>query len=325
MIATELSPKFKKVLDRLNQVSEKKQMNLTTSHPWDEVYSDEVWLKKPENLSIYGTPYYELATEEELKRLARFETGAWWNTFIIFENLVTEYYMKIINHESLRQFPAVVEYMHHFCKEEIVHALVFRKGMEHFKIDPYPVPENLKDFYKDNASLADFPLKAVFLTIIIEWFAENNAILDLNNDQVSPLARAIAVEHHKEEARHIEWGRSMVREFCQQVPGFLDDAKEYTPLFMRNLLDMSTANPETYDRVNFSHPAFQDREKLYETVLFCDNRKRINQAIMRPLIKFFVEVGIYDENYHELWQAARFEEDIKLALKKSDRPVIVGN
>lgn len=319
MTQSKLSPKFVEVIDKLNKASEKFQMSLMGSHPWDEEYNENAWLKKRENLSIYETDYYDLATEEERIKLAKYETGAWWNTFIIFENLVTEFYMKIINHESLVQFPQVVTYMHHFCKEEIVHALVFRKAMEHFKIEPYPVPENLKDFYKDNASLAEFPLKAIYLTIIIEWFAENNAMIDVNNDFVSPLARAVAVEHHKEEARHIEWGKQMVKEFCQQVDGFLEEAKEYTAPFMRTLLDMSTANPETYDRVNFQHEAFSDRDKLYETVLFSENRKKINQKIMAPLMKFFIDVEIYDPEFHDLWVSSGFEYDVLKTLEEKQK------
>jgi len=232
MNKVELSEKTNKLLAKLNKVSEANMMHQLLDHPWD-VPRVNCWLKKRENLSIYGTSFYELATEDELMRLSMQETGAWWNTFIIFENLVSEYYLKIINHESLQQYPEVVRYMHHFCKEEVNHSMVFRKAMEHFNIEPFPVPDNLKDFYKDNASLADFPLKAIYLTIVIEWFAENNALLDLKNDFVSPLARAIAVEHHKEEARHIEWGKSMIREFYEHVPGFMEEAQEYTAPFMR--------------------------------------------------------------------------------------------
>ena len=310
-----LSPQFSKLINRLNEVSDRKQMSVLHDHPWD-ISPEGAWLKKRENLSIYGTEFYDLATEEERRRLSVYETGCWWHTFIIFENLVTEYYMKIINHESLAPFPAVIKYMHHFCREEITHALVFRKAMNHFSIEPFPVPDNLKDFYKDNAALADFPLKAVFLTIIIEWFAENNAMLDCNNDFVSPLARAVAVEHHKEEARHIEWGKSMIREFAERVPGFLEEAQEYTAPFMRNLLDMSTVNPETYARVGFADPAFQDQERLFEAALFCENREHINRKIMEPLLRFFVETKIYTPALHEIWEAARFGPDIDHVLTK---------
>lgn len=302
-----LSPKFARLLKKLNKASERKQMDLLLDHPWDEDASDEVWLKRRDTISIYGTKYYDLATEDERRRLSMMETGAWWTTFIVFENLVSEYYMKIINHEQLQMFPEVVEYMHHFVKEEIVHSMVFRKGMRHFKLDPFPVPDNLKDFYNDNASIAEFPMKAIYYTIMIEWFAENNAMIDLDNDFVSPLARAIAVEHHKEEARHIAWGQNMVIEFSKVIPGFLEEAQQFTAPWLRNMMDMSTVNPVSYERVNFAHPAFQDQEALFEEVIFSKNREKIVEEVMRPLIEFCVDAGIYAPEYHDIWVASRFD------------------
>lgn len=303
---TELSANFMDKLNKLNHASEKHQMNLVTTHPWDEKYDSKVLMKKTENISIYGTRYWDLATEDEKLRLAKQETGVLWNTFIVFENLVTEYYLKIINHESLLEFPDIIEYMHHFCKEEIVHAMVFRKAMKHFEIEPFPVAQNLKDFYMDNASMAEFPLKAIYMTIMIEWFAENTAVGDMRANDLSPLAKAIAIEHHKEEARHIEWGKQMVKEFAERIPEFLPEAREYTPFWMRTLLDMSTCNPETYERVGFKHPDFEDREAIFEAAIFSERRSEINNEIMKPILKFCMEVGLYDDDVKELWVSCRF-------------------
>jgi hypothetical protein len=311
-----LSESADKFIKRLSKLSEKKQMNLTDSHPWDEPYDENAWLKKRENLSIYGTKFYDLATEEERIRLAKLETGGWWASFIALENLVTEYYMKLINHQSLAQFPSVVEYMMHFCKEEIVHSMVFRKAMEHYKIEPLEVSEFIKDFYQDNASMEEFPLKAIYLTIIIEWFAENNAMLDLQNDFVAPLAAAVAFEHNKEETRHIAWGKRMVTELCHQVPGFMDEAREFTPGFLRGLVDTIFGNMDVLARANFSHPAFQDIEDYFETVLFSDNKKRIDKEIMTPIFEFFVEIGIYHPDYRSYWEESRFEEIIDSILEQ---------
>jgi hypothetical protein len=302
----ELSHSFMDKLNKLNHASEKHQMNLVDTHPWDEAYDENVLMKKVENISIYGTEFWYLATDEEKISLAKQETGVLWNTFIVFENLVTEYYLKIINHESLIEFPGIVEYMHHFCKEELVHAMVFRKAMNHFKITPFPVAQNLKDFYMDNASLVDFPLKAIYMTIMIEWFAENTAINDMKSNDISPLARAVAIEHHKEEARHIEWGKQMVKEFAIQIPNFLEEARDFTPFWLRTLLDMSTCNPESYERVGFKHPAFENVEGVIEAAIFSERRAEINDEIMKPILKFCSEVGLYDDDVKELWISNRF-------------------
>lgn len=309
-----LSPRFSDLLEKLNKASEKKQMSLLLDHPWDEPI-DNVWLKKRENISIYGTPYYDLASEEERRLLSVYETGAWWYTFIVFENLVSEYYMKIVNHGSLKRFPEVVKYIHHFCKEEIVHAMVFRKAMNYFNIAPFPVPLNLREIYSHNASMSEFPLKAIYLTILIEWLAENNAMEDCNSKEISKLSRAVAVEHHKEEARHIEWGKNMIREFIDVVPDFLNEAREITAPMLRSMLDMSISSIMVYARVGFKDKAFKNYKELIPTVLNAENRKKINSKIMAPMMRYFVEIGICTHENIEVWKANGFEKDVEDAVE----------
>lgn len=312
-----LSTKFTLLLEKLNKASEKKQMSLLLDHPWDEPV-ESAWLKKRENIAIYGTPYYDLATEEERRLLSVYETGSWWYTFIVFENLVSEYYMKIVNHGSLKKFPEVVKYIHHFCKEEIVHAMVFKKAMAHFQIAPFPSPLNLREIYSHNAAMSEFPLKAIYLTILIEWLAENNAMEDCNSKEISPLSRAVAVEHHKEEARHIEWGKNMIREFIDMVPEFLKEAQESTAPMLRSMLDMSVCSIVVYSRVSFQNPAFRDYKKLIPAVLESDNRQKINSRIMAPLMRYFLELGICDPNDDEnmkVWRDNRFKKDVEDAVE----------
>jgi hypothetical protein len=311
----ELSPKFSKLLDKLNAASERKQMSLLLDHPWD-IDDGDVWLKKREALSIYGTHYYDLATEEERRLLSVYETGAWWHTFIIFENLVSEYYMKIVNNGTLKKFPQVVKYIHHFCREEITHALVFRKAMAHFKIEPFPTPLNLKDFYSNHSTVKEMPLKAIYMTILIEWLAENNALIDCNNHFVSPLARSVAVEHHKEEARHIEWGKNMIREFTEFVPGFIEDVKVNTASMLKSILDMAVTSPVIFERVNFTNPAFKDYKKMFPVILQSENRSQINEKIIAPLIRFFIEIGVCDGTNLEDWANAGFDKFIDKAREQ---------
>ncbi|PKF74866.1 diiron oxygenase [Chryseobacterium sp. PMSZPI] len=308
-----LSPKFLNLLHKLNEASEKKQMSLLLDHPWDEPV-DNVWLKKRENISIYGTLYYDLASEEERRLLSVYETGSWWYTFIVFENLVSEYYMKIVNHGSLKKFPEVVKYMHHFCKEEIVHAMVFRKAMNYFNITPFPVPLNLREIYSHNASMSEFPLKAIYLTILIEWLAENNAMEDCNSKEISRLSRAVAVEHHKEEARHIEWGKNMIREFIDVVPEFLLEAQEITAPLLRSMLDMSISSIVVYSRVGFKDKAFRNYKELIPTLLNSENRKRINSKIMAPMMRYFVEIGICTPKNMKVWKDNGFDKDAEDAI-----------
>lgn len=304
---------LKEVVDRLNRASVSRQMHLEDDHPWDEEVTNTTWLRKREALSIYGTHYYELATEEERRQLSIQELGTWWQAFMVLEKILTEYYMRLINNGAFQARPEIVDYMLHFSREEITHSMIFHKAMDHFQIELFEVPEFLKDFYVDNCEEGKTPLMSIYLTMLLEMVADYYQRFDVDGPEVSPLAKAIIKEHTREEARHIEWAKNMIFRLAQEDPGFLEQAQQYTPPFMRQLLDQGVTNVDCFTRVNFAHPAFQDIEAVLETVLYNDHRRKIHQEIAKHTIRFLVQAGIYDEKYHELWEAQDLAEDVELA------------
>lgn len=315
-----------KVTERLKKASVNRQMHLENDHPWDELVTDKTWLRRREALSIYGTPYYKLATEDELRRLSFHELGTWWQAFMLLEQILTEYYMRLINNGAFQDRPELIDYMLHFSREEITHSMVFFKAMNHFGIPLFDVPDFLKDFYVDNCEEGSSPLMSIYLTMLIEWVADEYQIFDVDGPEVSPLAKAVVKEHRREEARHIEWAKNMIYRLAQEDQSFLDQAQQYTPPFMRQLLDQGVTNVDCFRRVGFANKAFEDIDTLLETVLYNDYRKKIHQNMTKHIIRFLIESGIYDEKYHELWQAADLEEDIELAkkflLKKKEKEAV---
>ncbi|MEO8180472.1 MAG: diiron oxygenase [Deltaproteobacteria bacterium] len=304
---------------KLSHASCERQMSILGDHPWDEPKSDQLWLRAPEKLSLHGTPYFQLATEGELRRLSTLELASWWHGFIVFERLVTEYYMRLINQGVFAEFPEVVDYMHHFCREELNHCLVFDKAMQHFGVPTFEVPDAMTDFYVDNADSGKYPLVSVYLTLLIEWIADLYQRMDTDGKGVSRLASTIVKEHTREEARHIAWAQEMIRTLARDVPEFLESARQFTPVFVRQFVDAGVANVECYQRVEFKAPAFRDVETLVAQVIDNPHRRQLNRSLLRPVMRFFVEVGIYDDAYSELWQSANFAEDIRVAKQALSR------
>jgi para-aminobenzoate N-oxygenase AurF len=295
---------------QLTAASEARQMSITSSHPWDEPVTSDTWLRARDKLSIYGTPYFDLATPQEIQRLSVLELGTWWNGFIVFERLVTEYYMRLINQGTFRELPEVERYMHHFCREEINHVLVFEKGLRRFGVDWFPVPESMTDFYVDNSASGKYPLMNVYLTLVIEWIADLYQRTDVDGDEVCQFAKTVVREHTREEARHIAWAQQMIVSLAGEVPGFLDQAQQFTPMFVRQFLDSGITNVDCFERVEFKDPAFRDVESLLVTLIDSPHRKRIHQKMMKPVFKFFCSSGIYQRDYHDLWVDAGFAEDL---------------
>ncbi len=310
---SEVASRLVRLSKKLSHASSKRQMSIVGDHPWHEPRGEALWLRAPEKLSLYGTPYLQLASEGELRRLSRLELGSWWHGFIVFERLVTEYYMRLINQGVFAELPEVVEYMHHFCREELNHCLVFEKAMRHFDVPMFEVPDAMTDFYVDNAESGKYPLVSVYLTLVIEWIADLYQRMDVDGRGVSELATAVVKEHTREEARHIAWAQEMIRSLAHEVPEFLESARQYTPVFVRQFVDAGVANVECFQRVEFKHPAFQDVETLVQTVIDNPHRRELNRGLLSPVMRFFVEAGIYDDAYSDLWQAANFSEDIRIA------------
>lgn len=307
---------FIRLLERLNLASERRQMSLVTDHPWNEPLAHSTWLRAEDKLSIYGTPYWELATQREKEELSKLELASWWQGFIHFERLVSEYYMGLVNRDIFSDFPEVEEYLQHFAKEEIVHSLVFKKAMKHFEISDFNPPENFKNVYTTHFDGSDIPLTDIFLTFVIEWIADLQQRIDVQGPNVSPLASTIVREHGREESRHIVFGRDLVKTFGENDARFLENARQFAPVFCRQFIDSGVCNVEAFERVEFEHPAFMDTESLLAAVVQNENRDAINSKIMRAVLPVFFDANIYHPSHHEIWVDCGFGADVNAVIEK---------
>ena len=317
---------LQKLIDKLSAASEKRQMSVINDHPWDEELTSNTWLKKRSAISIYGTEYYDLATEEELRLLSIQELGSWWHGFILLERLGSEYYLNMINSGAFDDRPEIHSYLHHFIREEMTHSIVFYKAMEHFNIELFPDSELVSGFFADNAKVktGKYPLMNVYLTVLIEWVADLIQRSDVNGDDVSPLAKAVVVEHGREEARHITWGCQTIMNLAHEDEAFLAYAREFTPIFLKDFFDQGVTNIECFNRVGFKHLAFQEEEKLIETVLNSENTRLRRIEILTPVIRYLVKSGIYHSDYDDLWEMTGLIEIVKLVKQqKEEKEVLV--
>lgn len=294
------------VTERLISSSEKRSMSTLNDHPWEIPVGEAPILRKTERLSIYATEYWDRTTDEERLRLSQEEMASWWSAFIHLESLVVEYYMKELNGGAFDDLPIVRDYMKHFVKEEIVHTLVFGKALDYFGIEVYPMPDFLHSFYDDNAGTGKYPLMAVYLTMIIEWIADEYQRLDADAEYVHPMAKAVVQAHWREEMRHIKWGQQMIKSLVDTDDEFKEHARQLTPVYVRQLIDQGVTNVDCFDRIEFADPVFKDREALLDTVINSEHRRQLNEEMMKPLIHYFVTSGIYDQKYREIWEMNGF-------------------
>lgn len=303
------------VTKRLTSASEKQSMSTLRDHPWDLEITEPVHLRNEERISIYGTPYWDLATEDERRRLGFEELISWWSAFVHLESLVVEGYQAELNNGAFSSMPEVREYMRHFIKEELVHTIVFDKGIRYFGGEIYEAPEFLGSLFRDLGNGKD-PLLSVFIVMMIEWVADEYQRLDTSADYIHPMAKTIVRTHWKEEMRHIKWGQNMIKNLIHTDDEFRINAQQLTPIFLRQQIDQGVTNVDCFDRVNIAHPAFEDKEALLDAVLYSDHRKKLNSQITAPLLNYYINSGIYTAEYHDLWVAQGFSDDLELILNR---------
>ncbi|WP_043316399.1 diiron oxygenase [Microbulbifer sp. HZ11] len=311
--------RINKVTERLILSSEKKSMSTLHDHPWDMEIVEPPFLKKRERISIYGTEFWDKATPEEIQKLSQEEMITWWSAFVHLESLVVEYYMKELNNGAFDDLPLVRDYMKHFIKEELVHTLVFKKAIRYYGSDIYPMPDFLRTFYDDNAGTGQYPLMAVFLTMVIEWIADEYQRLDVDADYVHPMAKAVVQAHWKEEMRHIKWGQQMIQNLIDSDPTFKHQAQELTAVYLRQLVDQGITNIDCFEKIGFQDPAFKDHEHLLDVILYSDHRQKLNDQLVMPSIHYFVKSGIYHPDYHDIWVMQGFERVINNALARGQQ------
>jgi hypothetical protein len=123
-------------------------------------------------------------------------------------------------------------------------------------------------------------------------------------------------EHTREEARHIAWAQEMIKGLGDRVPETMDNIRQFTPVFVRQFVDAGVTNVQCFERMQFKDPAFHNMEELLEAVLTNEHRVRLNRELLRPVMDFFVEAGIYQPAYESLWHDAGFSDDIRASLSR---------
>ncbi|MFT6248646.1 MAG: hypothetical protein ACJAZQ_001855 [Cognaticolwellia sp.] len=312
--------KLTTVTERLIKASEKNSMSTLHDHPWEVELTEPVYLKIKERISIYGTPYWEKTTEEERRKLAFEEMITWWSAFIHLESLVVEAYQAELNNGCFNKYPEIRQYMRHFIKEELIHTIVFQKGIDYFGAKIYPMPDFLGSFYKDHANGKD-PLMSVFLTMMIEWIADEYQRLDTNGDEIHPMARNLVQAHWKEEMRHIKWGQNMIKHLIHTDEEFKINVQQLTPIYLRQQVDQGVTNIDCFDRVQMADPAFEDKEALLEAVLYSEHRQKLNAELVAPLLNYYINSGVYTVEYHDTWVSQGFGEQINEILARKIKKI----
>ncbi|WP_117212892.1 diiron oxygenase [Allorhizocola rhizosphaerae] len=189
---------------RLSRLSQRAFQNPYTSVEWPSTLEPERdWFSTPEYVSLHGTPMWTGLDEAARRRLAFHEAAGFYSLNIHGEKALMQGLAARLYRSDLTDRTG---YLHHFLDEENKHSIYFggfctRYARVYRSRQPLFGTERERD-------VADFLFFAT--TLIFEEIVDRYNRVQARDRRLHPLARFINDNHHREEARHLVFGRRVV-------------------------------------------------------------------------------------------------------------------
>ena len=205
------------VLDRLNSLSIKDRYNPYVDFKWPSALPDDAFWMSTELLSVAGTAVAEELTPAQLKRLSQWESI---NFYSLNVHGIRELLAQVVRRIHTRAFAVESEFLHHFIGEENEHMWFFATFCRLYGGKLYPEVRLKYDPNPDRA-IEDF---LVFARILIfEEIVDFYNVTMGKDPSLPPIVRKLNETHHRDESRHVAFGRELLVHMHQKLRRTKDD------------------------------------------------------------------------------------------------------
>jgi hypothetical protein len=291
-----LSEKRTKQLVDLISLSHESHMELNTVADWEKGADRRVRPKREDHSWVYGTKHWDAMTQDQRMEMLWLENAHLASGFVWLEEGLPPLFIRILHEHWARMPQQIYDYMMIFSKEEIVHTQMFRKYLDTAGLPLFRAPEALGIMHGGDDTLVKMhPVAGVLCTYLIELAAEQTAMCQAEAG-IDPLSQKIFFEHHREEARHLAFGKWI----CEAaLESFTPEAKQNLGYMVRAL--MSTMIPRfTYNEEINQYLSFDigicDSEEL-DRVHRSENNKRLSRERHGAMLDWIKKLGIAPADY----------------------------
>jgi len=281
--ALELAP-------RLTNASLKKVWTVDETFDWSEkIEVGTDWAMAPELISIYGTETYEALTEEEQKRLSFYEIVNFFS-FVLYgerpliSGLMTRMYRKNT------QGP-LTEYLHHFVDEENKHMMMFNGFCEHYAGKVYP---EKKIVLPREYAAGEEDISFFCKVLIVEELGDYYNLAMMSDRRIHPLVAKMNRVHHVDEARHLAFGRELLREHASDyIDGWTD---EELARFRGWLVDYLISSwGDFYNPAVYKDAGLPNGYQIRKMALEHDTCRTFRENASAKLVDYFIEARLLEE------------------------------
>lgn len=248
------------LVDRLSAISQQRQVPLDSALEWPANLDENAWCFSPELISLFGTATYEGMGDAQRKRLSVLEATNFFSINVHGEKALVEGLARRIHSAGCE---SISPYLHHFVDEENKHMFYFAKFCRRYVGKIYPerkfaVPRTYASGEEDFLFFAKI--------LIFEWVVDAYNLRMAADTRLLPVVRAINRLHHLDEARHLVFGRSLVKELFERHARYWSentctDVRHYLADYLASMRG-DYANPDVYRDAGLSDPLALREEAL---------------------------------------------------------------
>jgi len=276
------------VANRLSVISREHRYDVHCLFAWpDTLPPDRYWIS-PELMTCYGTAVWNELDEVRRLRLSHLESV---NFFSLNVHLIRELIGEVADRIYTTRFPGLSEFFHDFIAEENDHAWFFATYCQRYGGKLYQPKVITSGSPGDRGVLHDL---TVFGRILIaEEVCDFFNTVMAEDRRLPEICQQINRVHHQDEARHIAFGRQMMRALCQEAvraegPEQLAAVGKYLARYLMVCVS-SFYNRDVYREAGLPEPA-RLRARLLEDPVRAEHHRR---AIGRS-VGFLSRIGVLD-------------------------------
>ncbi len=276
--------------EQLTKASRKGLWDVYSYFQWPEgKLPEHEWMMSPELVSIYGTEMWDALTEEQQKKLSFWEIVNFFSLTLQGERpLVAGMSDRLY---SSRMTLEETQYLHHFMDEENKHMIMFGEFCRRYAGKVYPEKKISlpREWAKGEEDVAFF-----CKVMVVEEIGDYFNIVMQRDKRIHPLVQEINFVHHRDEARHLGFGREYSREIWEKwSPTWSPDVKAGFHAWLAQYLKSSWGdfyNPTMYKDAGLADP-YEVRTKALAHPVCKEQRNKVSKKI----VNYFLRIGMLEE------------------------------
>ncbi len=274
---------------RLTKLSRERLWNVYTDIDWPAALSGERYCMAPELMSVYGTELWDELSEPERLKLSLYECANFFSLTLQGERpLVAGLSDRLY---SKRMAPSSTEYLHHFLDEENKHMVMFGMFLNKYVGKVYPEKKiALERKYAKGEEEVMFFCKALVVEEVGDYFN----VKMMSDQRIEPIVRELNEIHHRDESRHIAFGRLHLGEIAEHWLGTWDEeVTTRVRTWLAQYLKASWA--DFYNPSMYRDAGIPDAFKVRTAVLAHPATEAFRQTATAKLVRLFMDCGLLTE------------------------------